>query len=92
MNNAQQPAYPPQVMLDQFQRPVAPFPGFTKLEAAALALLPYFLDLAERRNSPADGILVHAIRDAFDVAGAFCQAAEHATKQDAHKLTAIHDV
>jgi hypothetical protein len=92
MNNAQQPAYPPQVMLDQFQRPVAPFPGFTKHEAAALALLPYFLDLAERRNSPTDGILVHAIRDSFDVAAAFCQAAEHAAKQDAPKLTAIHDV
>lgn len=92
MNNAQQPAYPPQVMLDQFQRPVAPFPGFSKLEAAALALLPYFLEQAERRNSPTDGIVVHAIRDAFFVAANFCRAAEQEAKKDAPKLTAIHDV
>lgn len=92
MQNAQQPAYPPQVMLDQFQRPVAPFPGFTKLEAAALALLPYFLELARLVNSPTEGISVHAIRDAYYVARNFCEYAEKQAQQDAPKHSAIHDV
>lgn len=80
--NQHAPAYPPQVLLDNFQRPVAPIPGFTKLEAAALALLPYFLDLAERRNDPTEGIQVHAIRDAIGVAESFLRATHQRYKDD----------
>ena len=91
--NQMQPAYPPQVLLDQFQRPVAPFPGFTKLEAAALAVLPYFLDLAERKNNGTDGILCHPLRDAFYVAEEFCKMADdkHKAAQGTN-LTPIQDV
>ena len=92
MNNAQAPAYPPQVLLDNFQRPVAPFPGFTKQEAAALAILPYFLELAERKNTPAGGFVVNAIHDALDLAEHFCHAFDKRIR-DARtpELTAIHE-
>ena len=30
------PAFPPQILLDQFQRPVAPIPGMTMLDFFAL--------------------------------------------------------
>ena len=92
-NNQTQPAFPPQVMLDQFQRPVAPFPGFTKLEAAALAVLPYFLDLAERKNNGTTGILCHPLRDAFYIAEEFCKMAEdkHKAAQE-EKLTPIQEI
>lgn len=72
-------------MLDQFQRPVAPFPGFTKLEAAALAVLPYFLDLAERKNGSTAGIVCHPLRDAFYTAEEFCKMAK-AKLKDAQEL------
>ena len=92
-NNQSQPAFPPQVMLDQFQRPVAPFPGFTKLEAAAMAVLPYFLDLAERKNNGTDGIVCHPLRDAFYTAEQFCRMAEdkHKAAQEP-KLTPIQEL
>lgn len=91
-NNSTQPAYPPQVMLDQFQRPVAPFPGFTKLEAAALSVLPYFLDLAERKNGPTNGIVCHPLRDAFYTAQQFCMMGEGLIKEAQEpKITPIQE-
>ena len=92
-NNSTQPAFPPQVMLDQFQRPVAPFPGLTKLEAAALAVLPYFLDLAERKNNGTTGILCHPLRDAFYTAAEFCKMADAKIKEAQEpKLTPIQEI
>lgn len=80
-------------MLDQFQRPVAPFPGFTKLEAAALAVLPYFLDLAERKNGPTNGIVCHPLRDAFYTAEEFCKMADAKIKEAQEpKLTPIQEI
>lgn len=32
------PAFPPQILLDQFQRPVAPIPGMTTLDYFALKI------------------------------------------------------
>ena len=34
----QAPAFPPQILLDQFQRPVAPIPGMTTLDYFALQI------------------------------------------------------
>ncbi len=79
-------------MLDQFQRPVAPFPGFTKLEAAALAVLPYFLDLAERKNGPTNGIVCHPLRDAFYTAAEFCKMAENIKEAQEVKIKPIQEV
>lgn len=41
-----QPAFPPQVMLDNFQRIVAPVPGMDKLTTFCLVLYPVFIKMA----------------------------------------------
>jgi hypothetical protein len=40
------PAFPPQLMLDNFQRLVAPVPGLDKLEIFCLALYPVYQKMA----------------------------------------------
>lgn len=45
MENQHQPAFPPQVAQDNLGRLIAPIPGMTKLEYAAIQLLPFFLKL-----------------------------------------------
>lgn len=46
-NNHTQPAFPPQVAQDSLGRIIAPIPGFSKLEYAALMLLPAFMEVAK---------------------------------------------
>lgn len=38
MQNSTKPVYPPQILLDQFQRPVAPVPGITLFEHFTLEI------------------------------------------------------
>lgn len=45
MENYNQPAFPPQVAQDNLGRIIAPIPGMSKLEYAAIQLLPFFLKL-----------------------------------------------
>lgn len=45
-NYKNQPAFPPQIMLDNFQRLVAPVPGIDRLEIFCLALYPTFIKMA----------------------------------------------
>jgi hypothetical protein len=45
MENFNQPAFPPQVAQDNLGRLIAPIPGMTKLEYAAIQLLPFYLKL-----------------------------------------------
>ena len=74
--HAERPARPPQILLDQFQRPVALAPGFSKLEAVALAVLPTYLsaklDGMNFTSSTAGGRTVGPIEAAFATAREFC--------------------
>ena len=74
--HADRPARPPQILLDQFQRPVALAPGFSKLKAAALAVLPTYLaarmDGVNLTSSGAGGRSVGPIEAAFATAREFC--------------------
>ena len=50
INYHDQPAFPPQVAQDNLGRIIAPIPGMTKLEFAAVILLPKYIDLAEKHG------------------------------------------
>ena len=73
--NSQRPARPPQILLDQFQRPVAVAPGFSKLEAVALALLPVYIKMRQDRVELVgnNGDNITPIEAAFQTAEIFCQ-------------------
>jgi hypothetical protein len=45
MENHNAPAFPPQVAQDNLGRIIAPIPGMSKLEYAAIQLLPFYLKL-----------------------------------------------
>jgi hypothetical protein len=47
MENYNQPAFPPQVAQDNLGRIIAPIPGMSKLEYAAIQLLPWYLDMGK---------------------------------------------
>ena len=66
------PAYPPQILLDQFNRAMAPAPGFSKLEAVALHILPHYLELAKSNVLLKDGVKVSPIASAYATAEMFC--------------------
>jgi hypothetical protein len=55
MEYTQQPAFPPQVAQDNLGRLIAPIPGMSKLEFAALILLPTYIQLARKT----DGLTIH---------------------------------
>jgi hypothetical protein len=46
MEYTQQPAFPPQIAQDNLGRLIAPIPGMSKLEFAALMLLPTYIEIA----------------------------------------------
>ena len=50
INYQDQPAFPPQVAQDNLGRIIAPIPGMTKLEFAAVILLPKYIDLYDRHD------------------------------------------
>jgi len=74
--NAERPARTPQILLDQFQRPVSIAPGFTKLEAVALELLPHFINAGMHginlTSETYNGRKVGPIEAAFATAREFC--------------------
>ena len=76
MNNktrsADLPAFPPQIVLDQFNRAIAPAPGFSKLEAVALHILPHYLEIAKANFLLKDGVKVSPIESAYATAELFC--------------------
>lgn len=47
MNNKFSPAFPPQLMMDNFQQLVAPVPGMSKFEFAAILLFPIYVKMGE---------------------------------------------
>lgn len=49
MENYNAPAFPPQVVQDNLGRIIAPIPGMSKLEFAAIQLLPFYLDLNQKK-------------------------------------------
>lgn len=61
-NNALKPLHPPQILLDQFQRPVAPIPGITLLEHFTLEI---YKQMLPGLSYPGHK---HAIRRALDIA------------------------
>jgi len=81
--NAKRPAYPPQILLDQFQRPVAVAPGFSKLEAVALALLQVYIKMASEKTVLVDheDNKVDPISAAFHTAAAFCERMDELENQ-----------
>lgn len=60
------PAYPPQLLNDNFGRLVAPVPGMTMREAVALAVLPALI------NSAGGGIISEDVAICFAYADEFC--------------------
>ena len=50
INYQDQPAFPPQVAQDNLGRIIAPIPGMTKLEFAAIILLPTYIQLNEKHG------------------------------------------
>ena len=71
MNNPKQkaatlPAYPPQLLQDNFGRLIAPVPGMNLREAVALAVLPALI------NSDGGGIVCEDVAIAFSYADEFC--------------------
>lgn len=50
LNYQDQPAFPPQVAQDNLGRIIAPIPGMSKLEFAAIILLPTYIQLKERHG------------------------------------------
>lgn len=59
------PAFPPQIMLDQFSRPVAPIPGMSMLDYFALELLKIrYEDYKKAELHTALQIFKYAIQDA----------------------------
>ena len=50
INYLDQPAFPPQVAQDNLGRIIAPIPGMTKLEFAAIILLPTYIQLKEKHG------------------------------------------
>lgn len=87
MNAANQPAYPPQLLQDNFQRVVAPVPGLTKLEAVALAVLPFYLEISKQIQITRNGEKITPIIAAFQTAEEFCNYIDKQTE----KLNVIHE-
>ena len=59
------PAFPPQILLDQFQRPVAPIPGMSMLEHFALEILKIrYEDYKKMQKHDYKSIFIAAIEDA----------------------------
>lgn len=69
------PAYPPQLLQDNFGRLVAPVPGMTMREAVALAILPNIMHLGGM------DLIEDEISLAFRYADKFCERID----QDAEK-------
>jgi hypothetical protein len=63
--NYEQPAFPPQFAQDSLGRILAPIPGLTKLEFAAIMLLPHYLNLGKTRALTANGNKVTATEAAI---------------------------
>ena len=50
INYNDQPAFPPSVAQDNLGRIIAPIPGMSKLEFAAIILLPTYIQLREKKD------------------------------------------
>lgn len=87
MNAKNAPAYPPQIVLDQFQRAVAPIPGLTKLEAVAMHVLPFYLEVSKQVQITKNGEKITPIEAAFQTAVEFCNYIDKQTE----KLNVIHE-
>lgn len=90
MENYNSPAFPPQVAQDNLGRIIAPIPGMSKLEYAAIQLLPAYLNLSERvqlRN--ADNYKINAFQAA--VLGATELFNELNKQENEKQTTAIID-
>lgn len=55
INYNDQPAFPPQVAQDNLGRIIAPIPGMSKLEFAAIILLPTYIQLKQKT----DGLVIN---------------------------------
>ena len=88
--HADRPARPPQILLDNFQRPVALAPGFNMLQAVALELLPVFLrakmEGVNLTSSSNNGRSVDPIAAAFVTAREFCEYMDR-LEENAQKTT-----
>ena len=59
------PAFPPQILLDQFQRPVAPIPGMSMLDHFSLEILKIrYEDYKKMQKHDQKSIFIAAIEDA----------------------------
>jgi hypothetical protein len=74
------PAFPPQLMKDNFERIMAPVPGMSKLEFAAALLLPFYLQQAKRTKLIHNGVEISPVtaaiitaQDLYDEITELCQ-------------------
>ena len=68
MENFNSPAFPPQVAQDNLGRIIAPIPGMSKLEYAAIQLLPFYLNLNEKVQLRNNGKIIDAYEAAVSSA------------------------
>jgi len=76
------PAFPPQLMKDNFERILAPVPGMSKIEFCAALLLPFYLQQAKRTKllhngaeiSPITASIITA-QDLYDEINELCKQA-----------------
>lgn len=87
MNAKNQPAYPPQLLQDNFKRVVAPVPGLSKLEAVALQVLPFYLEISKQIVITKNGNKITPVEAAFQTAEEFCNFIDKQTE----KLNVIHE-
>lgn len=80
---AKLPAYPPQLLNDNYGRLVAPVPGMTIREAVALAVLPALI------GSEGGGIICEDVAIAFRYAEEFCEKIDRENQDLAETLQII---
>ena len=59
------PAFPPQLMKDNFERILAPVPGMSKIEFASALILPFYLQRAARTKLMHNGAEVTPVQAAI---------------------------
>jgi len=85
INYKDQPAFPPSVAQDNLGRIIAPIPGMSKLEFAAIILLPTYIQLKEKKDGlTINGQLVTPFEAAIWAAKRIIQETNEANSHENH--------
>jgi hypothetical protein len=84
-----QPAFPATFAQDSLGRIVVPVPGWTKLEYAALHLLPFYLEKNTKVDLSVNGEKVTAYTASIFAAEQFLEALQKFTEKDIQTITSV---